>query len=223
MSAILFQQTPGFITSDTFLPTHLYVFPKDISDCSFVHLLLYFSPFLKSFLLSLPPVLIDLPLIVSDSFLRTLAVTSYGTELAIKSPYRGSWFTQVAAGGLSGSASAFALSTLNLWSPSGWRFTSENLSPMTWDMYGPFVLSVIHVALRGTHPVINNLSMFATAGVWGGKGTGFLDAEEARTAIALIFATVVILRRLGIYSFAFGNPTSGRTLGTPPLNDKKSR
>ena len=218
MGAVLLQQTPGFISSDTCITLR-----KSLCDFSFVHLLLYFSPFLKSFLLSVPPILIDLPLIISDSFLRTLAVTSYGTELAIKSPYRGSWFTQIAAGGLSGSASAFTLVTLNLWSPSGWRFTSENLSPITWDMYGPFVLSAIHVALRGTHPVINNLSMFATAGTWGGKGTGFLNVEEARTAIALIFATVVVLRRLGIYSFSFGSPTSGRTLGTTSPNDKKSR
>ena len=219
VGAVLLQQTPGFIISETFLPTHLYVFTLQITNDSFVHLVLYFSPFLKAFLLSLPSIAIDLPLIIGDSFLRTLAVTSFGTELALQSPYRGSWFTQIAMGGISGAASATALLTLNLWSPSGWRFTSENLSPMPFDIYGPFLLSTVYVALRGTHGAINNLTMFATAGAWGTKGTYYLNAEEARTVIAMIFATVVILRRLGIYSFAFGRPTQIRTLGT----DKKQR
>jgi hypothetical protein len=184
-----------------------------------VHLLLYLSPFIKAFLLSLPPILIDLPLIIGDSFLRTLAVTSYGTDLALQSPYRGSWFTQIAMGGICGSAAAVVLLSFNLWSPSGWRFTSENLSPLTWDVYGPFVLSTIYVALRGTHPVINNLSTFTSAGIWGTKTTRFLNGEEARTVIALIFATVVTLRRLGIYSFSIGRPIQIHTLGS----DKKSR
>lgn len=191
-------------------------------DNSFVHLLLYISPVLKSFLLSLPPIVIDLPLIIGDSFLRTLAVTSYGTDLALQSPYRASWFSQVALGGISGSASAMALATLNLWSPSGWRFTSENLSPVTWDIYGPFVLSSVYVTLRGTHPAINNLSMFASAGIWGTKGTRYLNAEEARTVISMIFATVVTLRRLGIYSFSFGRPVQVRTLREAE-GDKKVR
>lgn len=176
---------------------------------------------MKGFLLSLPPIVVDLPLIIGDSFLRTLAVTSYGTDLAIQSPYRASWFSQVASGGISGSASAMALATLNLWSPSGWRFTSENLSPVTWDIYGPFVLSAIYVTLRGTHPAINNLSMFATAGIWGTKGTRYLNAEEARTVISILFATVVTLRRLGIYSFSFGRPVQGRTVGEE--TNKKAR
>lgn len=180
---------------------------------SFVHLTLYLFPFLKAFLLSLPSLLVDLPLIIGDSFLRTLAVTSYGADLALKSPYRESWFTQIAMGGLCGSASTMTLQVLNLWSPSGWRFTSENLSPVPWDMYGPFLLSVIYVALRGTHPVMNNLSQFATAGIWGTKSTIYLNADEARTVIALIFSTVVTLRRLGIYSFSIGRPTQGRTPG----------
>jgi hypothetical protein len=178
-----------------------------------VHLLLYLSPFLKSFFLSLPPILVDLPLIVSDSFLRTLAVTTYGTDLAVSSPYRASWFTQIAMGGLCGAASTLTLQTLNLWSLTGWRFTSENLSPMTWDIYGPFILSTIHVALRGTHPAINNLSVFATVGAWGTKGTHYLHADEARTIITIIFATVVTLRRLGIYSFAIGKPSQAHVLG----------
>ena len=193
------------------------------ADSSFVHLLLYISPVLKSFLLSLPPIVIDLPLIIGDSFLRTLAVTSYGTDLALQSPYRASWFSQVAVGGISGSASAMALATLNLWSPSGWRFTSENLSPVTWDIYGPFVLSSIYVALRGTHPAINNLSMFASAGIWGTKGTRYLNAEEARTVISMIFATIVTLRRLGIYSFSFGRPIQVHTVGGRAEGDKKVR
>ena len=219
VGAVLLQQTPGFIISETFLPTHLYVFTLKPTDNSFVHLVLYFSPFLKAFLLSLPPIAVDLPLIISDSCLRTLAVTTYGTELALQSPYRGSWFTQIAMGGLSGAAPTTALLTLNLWSPSGWRFTSENLSPMPFDIYGPFLLSTVYVALRGTHGAINNLVMFATAGGWGTKGTYFLNAEEAHTVVVMIFATVVVLRRLGIYSFAFGRPTQIRTLG----NDKKRR
>ena len=189
---------------------------------SFVHLTLYLFPFLKAFLLSLPSLLIDLPLIIGDSFLRTLAVTSYGTDLALKSPYHGSWFTQIAMGGLCGSSSTIALQVLNLWSPSGWRFTSENLSPVPWDIYGPFLLSVIYVTLRGTHPVINNLSQFATAGIWGAKSTIYLNADEARTVIAIIFSTVVILRRLGIYSFSIGRPTQGRTL-SEYNSDRKTR
>jgi hypothetical protein len=112
-----------------------------------------------------------------------------------------------------------ALATLNLWSPSGWRFTSENLSPVTWDIYGPFVLSTIYVTLRGTHAAINNLSSFASAGIWGTKGTRYLNADEARTVVSIIFATVVTMRRLGIYSFAFGKPVQVRAVG----NDKKLR
>ena len=184
-----------------------------------MHLLLYISPVLKEFLLSLPPIVVDLPPIIGDSLLRTLAVTSYGTDLALQSPYRTSWFSQIALGGLSGSASPMALATLNLWSPSGWRFTSENLSPVTWDIYGPFVLSTIYVTLRGTHPAVNNLSSFASAGIWGTKVTRYLNADEARTVVSIIFATVVTLRRLGIYSFAFGKPVQVRTVG----NDKKLR
>jgi hypothetical protein len=168
---------------------------------------------LKGFLLSLPSIAVDLPLIIGDSFLRTLAVTSYGSELAIQSPYRASWFSQIAMGGLAGAASPMTLATLNLWSPSGWRFTSENLSPVSFDIYGPWVLSTLYVALRGSHPAINNLSVFATAGLWGAKGTHYLNADEARTVISMIFATVVTIRRLGIYSFSFGSPTQVRTLG----------
>ena len=219
VGAVLLQQTPGFIISETFLPTHLYVFRLKLTDISFVHFVLYFFPFLKAFLLSLPSIAIDLPLIIADSFLRTLAVTSFGTELALQSPYRGSWFTQIAMGGLSGAAPIIALLTLNLWSPSGWRFTSENLSPVSFDIYGPFLLSTVYVALRGTHGAVNNLVMFATAGGWGTKGTYYLNAEEARTVIAMIFATVVTLRGLGIYSFAFGRPIQIRTLGS----EKKRR
>jgi hypothetical protein len=181
---------------------------------------LYFSPFLKSFLLSLPSLLIDLPIIIGDSFLRTLAVTSYGTDLALKSPYRGSWFTQIAMGGLAGSASGLAMQTLNLWSPTGWRFSSENLSPMTWDVYGSFILSTIYVAVRGSHPVINNISAVSTAGGWGVRNTKYLNAEEARTLIAMINATVVTLRRLGIFSFTIGKPT-GHVLGTS--SEKKTK
>src|SRR5215471_4141730 len=96
VGAVLLQQTPGFIISETFLPTHLYVITINRTNNSFVHLVLYLSPFLKAFLLSLPPIAIELPLITVDSFLRTLAVTSFGTELALQSPYRGSWFTQIA-------------------------------------------------------------------------------------------------------------------------------
>jgi hypothetical protein len=184
-----------------------------------VHLLLYLSPFLKSFLLSFPPILVDLPLIITDSFLRTLAVTTFGSELVVASPYRASWFAQIALGGLAASASTFTLQTLNLWSPSGWRFTSENLSPMTFDIYGPFLLSTLYVALRGTHPAINNIAVFATAGAWGRKGTHYLTADESRAAISIIFATVVTLRRLGIYTFNIGKPSQVRTLGT----DKKTR
>jgi hypothetical protein len=189
------------------------------SHSSFVHLLLYVSPILKGFLLSLPSVVVDLPLIIGDSFLRTLAVTAYGSELAIQSVYRGSWFSQIAMGGLAGAASPMTLATLNLWSPSGWRFTSENLSPVTFDIWGPWVLSTIYVALRGSHTAINNLSVFATAGLWGTKGTRYLSADEARTVISMIFATVVIIRRLGIYSFSFGRPTQVRT----PGEDRKVR
>jgi hypothetical protein len=122
-------------------------------------------------------------------------------------------------GGLSGSASALTLQTLNLWSPSGWRFTSENLSPMPWDVYGPFILSTIYVALRGSHTVVNNLSAVSTAGAWGVKGTRYLNAEEARTVIAMINATVMSLRRLGVFSFAFGSP-QGHVLGGA---EKKNR
>jgi hypothetical protein len=122
-------------------------------------------------------------------------------------------------GGLAGAASPMTLATLNLWSPSGWRFTSENLSPVTFDLWGPWVLSTFYVALRGSHTAINNLSVFATAGLWGTKGTRYLNADEARTVISIIFATVVIIRRLGIYSFSFGRPTQVRTLG----DDRKVR
>src|SRR5947207_11602392 len=114
VGAVLLQRTPGFIISETFLPTHLYVFTLKGADNSFVHLVLYFSPFLKAFLLSLPAIAIDLPLIIGDSFLRTLAVTSFGTELALQSQYRESWFTQIAMGGSSGAAGTTALLTLNL-------------------------------------------------------------------------------------------------------------
>lgn len=216
------------ITTDTWIhnlgnfPSYsLVCIPIDLANPSIVHLLLYVSPFLKAFLLSLPPILIDLPLIICDSFLRTLAVTTYGTEVALQSPYRGSWFTQIAMGGLCGSASTIALLTLSLWSPSGWRFTSENLSPVPFDIWGPFALSTIHVALRGSHGAINNISSFASAGIWGTKRTKYLNAEEARTVIAMIFTTVVTLRRLGIYSFSFGGPTQGRVLGSG--NGKKQR
>lgn len=184
-----------------------------------MHFLLFFSPIIKAFLLSLPSVVVDLPLVVADAILRTLAVTTYGSDLAIRSPYSYSWFTQIAVGGLCGSSAAIVLSAFSLWSPTGWRFTSENLSPVTWEMYGPFILSTTYVALRGTHPVINNLFVFATAGAWGIKGQRYLTADEARTVIAIIFATVVTLRRLGIYSFSFGRP-QGRTLGTQPTDKK---
>ena len=107
-------------------------------------------------------------------------------------------------GGLSGAAATTALLTLSLWSPSGWRFTAENLSPIPFDIYGPFLLSTVYVALRGSHGAINNIFMFATAGEWGTKGTRFLSADEARTVVAMIFATVIIIRRLGIYSFSLG-------------------
>jgi len=123
-------------------------------------------------------------------------------------------------GGLSGAASGLALQVLNLWSPSGWRFTSENLSPLPWDVYGPFILSTIYVALRGTHGVVNNLSAFTTMGAWGIKGTRYLNADEARTFIAIMNATVMTLRRLGIYSFSFGQPSQVRTLGSA---EKKTR
>ena len=175
---------------------------------------------MKALLLSLPPLAVELPLIITDSFLRSLAITSAGTDLALASAHRNSWITQIAMGGIAGAASAVLLLTCNLWSPAGWHVSSVNLSSVPWDVYGPFVLSMIYVALRGTHPAINNLTLFATAGVWGGKGTYFLTAEEARTVVALIFATVVTLRRLGIYSFALGGPSKaqGRRLG-----DKKEK
>jgi hypothetical protein len=221
VGAVLLQQTPGFIISETLLPTHLYGPTNHFPDSSFVHLLLYISPFLKAFLLSLPPIVVELPLIIGDSFLRTLAITKFGTELAIQSPYRESWFTQIAMGGLSGSAATMTLLTLSLWSPTGWRFTSENLSPVPFDIWGPFLLSTIHVALRGSNVAINNISTFSSAGGWGTKGTKYLNAEEARTVIAMIFATVVTLRRLGIYSFSFGSTTQGRTLGSS--NEKKKK
>jgi len=91
---------------------------------------------------------------------------------------------------------------------------------MPWDVYGPFVLSTIYVALRGSHPVINNISSVSTGGAWGVKGTRYLNAEEARTVIALIFAMVVTLRQLDIYSFSLGKPTTGQVLGTA---EKKNR
>jgi hypothetical protein len=184
-----------------------------------VHLILYSSPFITAFLLSFPKIAIDLPLLICDALLRTLALTAFGAEIAIQSPYRGSWVTQIGVGGLTGSAAAIALLTLDLWSPSGWRFHSDNLSQLTWDVYGPFVLSAIHVALRGTHPAVNNISVFVTGATWGVKGTRYLNVHEARTVVALIFATVVILRRLGVYSFAFGQKFAGRKLG----DDKKVR
>lgn len=167
----------------------------------------------------MPSLAVDLPLIIGDAFLRTLAVTSYGTDLALLSAHRGSWFTQIAMGGFAGSASAMLLLTCNLWSPAGWHFNSANLSTLTWDVYGPFVLSTVYVALRGTHPAVNNLTMVATGGLWGGKGTFFLTAEEGKTAVALVFATVVTVRRLGIYSFAIGDARpQGRRLGDKKEN-----
>jgi hypothetical protein len=189
-------------------------------DFSFVHLFLYLSPFLKAFLLSLPPIFIDLPFIIVDSASRAQTTTAKGIELALQSSYRKSWFTQIAMGGLSGAASTASLLILNLWSPSGWRFTSENLSPIPFDIYGPFVLSTIYVALRGTHGAINNICVFVTAGGWGTKGTQYLNGDEARAVIAMIFVTVLTLRRLGIYSFSFGHPTKSRTLTTI---DKKQK
>lgn len=184
-----------------------------------MHLILYLSPILKAFLLSFPPIVVDLPLVLVDAFLRTMTITTFGVDLAIQSQYRDSWFMQIAMGGICGSAAAVVLLSCNLWSPSGWRFTSENLSPMTWDVYGPFILSTIYVTLRGTHPIINNISAYATVGIWGPKSTGFLRPDEARTVVALIFATVVTLRRLGIYSFSIGRPLQIRALGSS--NDKK--
>ena len=170
--------------------------------------------------MSLPPLAVELPLVISDSLLRSLAITTAGTDIALASAHRNSWVTQIGMGGIAGAASTILLLTCNLWSPAGWHFSSVNLSTVPWDVYGPFVLSTIYVALRGTHPAINNLTMFATAGVWGGKGTYFLAAEEARTVVILIFVAVVTLRRLGIYSFALGGPSTprGRRLG-----DKKER
>lgn len=82
------------------------------------------------------------------------------------------------------------------------------------------MLSSIYIVLRGSHGGINNVCGFLSLGGWGGKGTRYLNGEEARTVVAMIFATVVTLRRLGIYSFSFGGTSQGRTLGG---NEKKQK
>jgi hypothetical protein len=179
---------------------------------SFVHLLFYVSPFLKAFLLSLPALPLELPIVVSDAFLRAQSITTDGSELAFKSPYSASWFMQLAIGGVCGGASTFTRELFNLWGPSGWRFTSDNLAPLPWDIYGAWILSATYIALRGTHPAVNNVVGMVTAGSWGVKGTVYLGEEEAHTVVALIHATVVTMRRLGIYSFALGKPTQVRML-----------
>jgi hypothetical protein len=158
--------------------------------------------------MSLPPIAIDIPLVICDALLKSQSITSSGVELVLRSPHRKSWFAQIVFGGIAGSASAFTQSTLNLWSTNGWGLTAEDLSPLAWDLYGPFVLAAIHVALRGCHPSVNNVSAVLTGAAWGLKGTRYLNANDARTIIAIIYTTVVVLKRLGIYTFQIGQKSS---------------
>ena len=172
---------------------------------------MHFNPFLVDLLSSVPSLLLDVPLTLVDGFLRSLGLTALGPDLALVHPLRAirpSWFVQLLLGGSIGMSGAFLISVLNLWGPS-WEFSSKGLHELVWELWAPWVLTLLYMVLRGSSPDVNTLSSLLTARHWGEKRTLFLTEEEARAVIAVIYISALFLRRFGIWSGSLGPLYSG--------------
>ena len=204
---------PSFLQSDVVIPTYMGVY-----------LLVHNSAFIRTFFGTLPPQFIDLLTLPADAILKATNVCMVGVEGItghVSATVKHNWFAPIFVGGSVGNAGYLSLTSFNLFSPV-WTL-SNRFDAIEWDLYGPFVLSFMYLALQGTNPKINGLMYSLSQGVIGGRSAKYFTKREARTLVIAAQMAVQTLKTLNIWNARLpgGIPSQVRLTSTTRQLGKK--
>lgn len=201
-ATVLTGSLPTFLQSDIVIPTYMVTY-----------LVIHNSALARGMLNMIPTAIFDLITVPADVVLKSRVICATGVD-SITSHYSASvkhnWFAPIFTGGSVGSAGFMLLNGLSLWSPS-WTLSARHLDSAEWDMYGPYLLSLVYLALQGSNPQINNLVWSLSQGVIGGKRARYFTKEEARALIMIGHLAVEGARQMNVWS------------GRLPLSTSRSR
>lgn len=191
VATVMTGSLPTFLQSDVVIPTY-----------AATYLLVHNFGILRGILGMVPTQLLDLVTLPADAILKAVNVCAPGVD-GITSHYsaavKHNWFAPIFVGGSVGNAGYLAMTGFNLFSPT-WTLNTR-MDVVEWDLYGPYLLAFMYLALQGTNPQINALIWSVSQGVLGGRNAKYFTKQESQALVILVQMGVQTIRSLGIYSF----------------------
>ncbi|KAJ8607093.1 hypothetical protein MRB53_040529 [Persea americana] len=175
VATVMTGSLPPFLTSDVVIPTYMAVY-----------LIVHNSAFIRTFFGSMPSALIDLLTLPADAVLRANNICLVGVNGItghVSATVKHNWFAPIFVGGSVGSAGYLSLTSFNLFAPV-WTL-SNRFDVIEWDIYGPYLLSFLYLALQGSNTKINGLIWSLSQGIIGGRNARYFTAREARTVVII--------------------------------------
>lgn len=190
VATVMTGSIPPFLQSDIVIPTYMATY-----------LVVHNSAFVRTFFGSMPTGLVDLLTMPADAILKASNICLVGVD-GITGHYsatvKHNWFAPLWVGGSVGSAGYLSMKSFNLFSPV-WTL-STRFDAVEWDLYGPFVLSFLYLALQGSNAQINGMIWNMSQGVFGGKRARYFTKREAQVLITMAQMAVQSLKLTGIWS-----------------------
>lgn len=181
---------PPFLQSDVVIPTYMVTY-----------LVVHNSALVRSLVGALPSQVFDLLTMPADAMLKVTNICGVGVD-GITSHYSASvkhnFFAPILVGGSVGSAGFLSLTGLNLFTPV-WTL-STRIDAVEWELYGPYVLSFLYLALKGSNPQINNAVWSLSQGVLGGRSAKYFSKDEARALVVLTQMGVHVVKSMGVWN-----------------------
>lgn len=222
----LSQGPPGWLVSDQVVPIY-----------AGVYLALHVLAPLRDFVLSVPLWLIEAVTLPADLVLKGVNLCDGGVELALahrQLKYNAAVAATV-AGGIIGTAGYACIACLGVFQRQ-WQLRCPGATTpvgkgVEWDWYGPFVLSLLYIALRGIDRDLNDIVAKLTLGkLRAGWVYGkYLNKSQARAVVTTLQTILLGGRSLGTWDLrlptklafsmpklSFGVPKLGQKQAAPP-------
>ncbi|CCG82593.1 protein of unknown function [Taphrina deformans PYCC 5710] len=211
VSTMLTGSLPPFLQSDVVIPTYMVTY-----------LVIHNSGFIRGLLNTMPPQVLEFMTMPADAILKGNNICGVGVDRITShssATVKHNWFAPILVGGSVGSAGFLSLTSLNLFSPV-WTLNSR-IDAVEWDLFGPYVLSFLYLACRGTNPQINNVVWSLSQGVIGGRKASYFTKDEARALIVLTQMGVSTLKSAGIWNGRFPGGFTGPVAPSRLTESKK--